>query len=767
MTGLRRIASLALLPVAALAAGACGHPPRPTAFPGAPVILISIDTLRADHLPAYGYHDVETPTIDALRRDGILYTRAYSHYPLTLPSHTTLLSGQLPPHNGVRDNIGYTFDAKSHPALAAVFAQHGYATGGFVSSYVLRAATGLSAGFSTYDSDIEIERGASLDAAQRPGSITVAHALDWLDAHSSQPFFLFLHLYEPHAPYDPPEPFKTRYAARPYDGEIATADDLVGKLIAALRSKGLYDRAVIALVSDHGEGLGEHDELFHGIFLYRSTLHVPLLLKLPGEQRAGESVERPVGLVDVLPTLVGLAGLPLPGDLDGTSLLDPRPPEDRHLYSETYYTRLHYGWSELLGLTGARWSFIQAPTPELYDLAADPGQTHNVLENERRIYSQRRDELASLIKPLQPPAAVDAEAAAKLAALGYVSGGGTRLTGELPDPKTQRTAVHQIELAVNAFSEGKFDDAVPLFRQLVDANPKMTDMWAFLARSLHRAGREEESLAAWQKTLELSAGDPWTALAVANSFVTLHRYKEAREHANLALTALPGPTNELLIGIDLAEGNQADAVARMERAVADGSASESLRRQLALRRLQQGEPEKAIELLQPLAAKGEAPTLTLLGLALADLDRAAEALPLVERAVQSQPDLPKAHEALGTVLLHLGRDADARAELERAVALDPKLAEAWNTLGVARYRVGLAPGAIEAWQRAAALDPTEYDALFNLGLAAAEAGRRDLARDALQRFVRTAPREHFAPDLEKARRLLTQLGGGAAAGSEP
>ena len=282
----------------------------PRTYPGAPVVLISIDTLRADHLPAYGYSSVATPNIDALRGDSILFENAYSHCPLTLPSHLSLLTGVLPADHGVRSNLGYRFDGARHPTLARMLRAHGYATGAAVSAYVLRGATGISDSFDLYDDAVggDVEWTRDLSTLQRPGLETARRALAWAESVRTKPFFLFVHVYEPHAPYDPPEPFRSRYGAT-YDGEVAASDGVVGELLTQLRHDGIYDRAIILLVSDHGEGLGDHGEQEHGILLYREALHVPLLLKLPGSREAGTRVQRPVGLIDVVPTIASLLKL--------------------------------------------------------------------------------------------------------------------------------------------------------------------------------------------------------------------------------------------------------------------------------------------------------------------------------------------------------------------------------------------------------------------------------------------------------------------------
>ncbi|HWX25209.1 MAG TPA: sulfatase, partial [Vicinamibacteria bacterium] len=304
----RRAPVLALI----LAALGCSGKSGTSTFPKAPLVLISIDTLRSDHLPAYGYRAVETPHLDRLRKDSILFEHAYSHVPLTLPSHVSLLTGLLPFEHGVRDNLGYRLDSKAHPTLATLLKAQGYATGAAVSAYVLRGATGIGASFDFYEDRIEAPEGSqAASQAQRRGGQTAALASKWLQRVKDGPFFLFFHVYEPHAPYEPPEPFKSRYPLA-YDGEIATADQIVGDFLEELRRAGVYDRALVILVSDHGEGLGEHGEQEHGILLYRWALQVPLLLKLPRGQRAGTSLAAPVQLIDVVPTVTSLLALSTP-----------------------------------------------------------------------------------------------------------------------------------------------------------------------------------------------------------------------------------------------------------------------------------------------------------------------------------------------------------------------------------------------------------------------------------------------------------------------
>lgn len=758
----RALAAWALAGLMTFAAGCGERGPGPWA--GAPVILISVDTLRADRLPAYGYTGVATPALDQLRRESVLFSRAYSHYPLTLPSHSSLLSGLLPTRHGVRDNMGYLFDGAKVRSLAALFASSGYATGGFVSSFVLRRETGISAGFAHYDSEIALEAGASLDSAQRAGLDSVARAAAWVRGQGDRPYFLFLHLYEPHAPYSPPEPFASQYAAEPYDGEVATVDLVLGGLFAELRRLGHWDRAIVALVSDHGEGLGDHGEAQHGVFLYAATLHVPLLVKLPGGERGGQTAEQLAGLIDVYPTLASLAGLAVPPGLDGHPLLAAPAVEaaaladERAIYAESFYPRLHYGWSDLQALIDRRYWYIEAPEPELYDQTKDPAQTTNILRDERRAYAERRDRLSALQVPLAAPAAVDEETANKLAALGYLSGS-VRTAGPLPDPKSQRHLLAEMQDGWRKFAAQDYAGAAVHFRTLVTANPQMLDIWGFLGRSLKHLGQTPESVAAFQQALELSGGDPQLALAVASGQLELGQLDEARRHAELALAANPQSAQELLARIEVAAGQGDLALERIAAAAAAGHASEPMLRRLARARIEQGNPRGVVELLGPYATAGEPATLALLGLAFAELGRLGEAEELLRRSLAADAQAARAHEGLGIVLLRQGRAAEARSALERALALDAKLPDAWNSLGVALYGLAGPREAIAAWQRAVTLDGNQLDALFNLGMVAADIGERGLARDSLRRFVRDAKGPGRAADRAKAEAVLRELAG--------
>lgn len=545
----------------------CGHKSEHPSlrYSGAPVILISIDTLRADHLPAYGYKGVATPNIDRLRRDGILFTHAYSHVPLTLPSHVSILTGELPPDNGVRNNIGFPFDAAKHPTLPQLLKKNGYATGAAVSAYILRGNTGLGAAFDSYDDNVAVTAGEVLGKLRRPGGETEAIAERWIDGHARQPFFYFLHLFEPHAPYEPPEPFKSQYASVPYDGQIAAADAIVGKFLDHLKAQGLYDRAIIVLLSDHGEGLKQHGEDEHGIFLYMEDIHVPLILKLPDAKQANSTVDAPAQLIDVFPTLAALTGADAPAG-KGRSLLDLAALPARRIYSETLYPRIHLGWSDLRSMVDDKFHFIDAPRAELY-ATSDPAEVHNVLADERRTGAEMRKELEPFSRAMPTIASVDPEEARKLTALGYLGSGAGDAGGPLPDPKDGISQVALLKDAGRLDRAGKTEEAIAGYRHVIEMNSRLTDAWTLLAQLFERTGRYEEALDTYKRCMQVApsvAGE--LALSVANVDLMLNKFDDAIANADAGIKVNPGNAH-------LIAGRAKLNLGRLDEAATDANAA--------------------------------------------------------------------------------------------------------------------------------------------------------------------------------------------------
>jgi tetratricopeptide (TPR) repeat protein len=535
---------------AALALFACGRGAIDAPSKETPVVLISIDTLRSDHLPAYGYTGVATPNIDKLRADSILYQRAYSHVPLTLPSHATILTGMLPADNGVRDNMGNRL-GDSVPTLPELLKKNGYATGGAVSAFVLRRETGIARGFDFFDDATKSMAGElTLGRIQRIAGDTLHVAQKWLDAQNGRPFFFFLHLYDPHTPYAPPEPFMGMYANH-YDGEIAYADSVVGQLIDQLKRNGVYDKALIIFLSDHGEGLNEHGEEEHGIFLYREALQVPLLVKLPKSRKSGSVVTTPVELVDVFPTILERTMTPMPktGRRLGQSLLTfvqgSSPP--RQIYSETYYPRLHFGWSDLHSMIEGDEHFIRSPDPELFNLAADPGEKKNVVQEDRRSYTRLRAAIEPYVKDAASPSKLDPEEAAKLVALGYIgSTVETKPGQELPDPKKMSGVFRDIRLAATYHKNKQDDQALEVATRLLSTNPQLSDMWDLKSKVLWDLGRHEESLQVAKDGLRANPHSSALLFDVADLALAQGDYDTARKHAEAGVTIEPGHAHETL-----------------------------------------------------------------------------------------------------------------------------------------------------------------------------------------------------------------------------
>jgi len=655
--------------------------PRATTAAGAPVIIISIDTLRADHLPAYGYRNVATPHLDALRRDSVLFENAYSHVPLTLPSHVALFTGSIPAENGVRDNIGYRVDPK-RTSLPSVLRQAGYATGAAISAYVLRSATGVGPMFDFYDDGIAFESGVALGALQRKGDETAASAQRWMTERGAKPFFLFLHLYEPHTPYEPPEPFASRYASSPYDGEIAQADAVVGRFLDFLRARGLYDRSIIVLLSDHGEGLGEHGEDEHGVLLHREALHVPLIIKLPKQELANERVATPVGLIDVAPTIVSLTGLQVPGEFRGLPLLSglkAAAVANRTIYSETLYPMLHLGWNAARSLVGDRFHYIENTDPELYDVVEDPGEKTNRRDGERRVSSSLREQLAAIPMGEVTPALIDKEEAAKLAALGYLGNAASGPAGATPPPEERVRILNLLQQGTAALKRRDYPTAIANLSQLAESNPRFTDAALHLGQAYEKVGRFEDAAAAYKKALVANpAMRDEVALALGATYLNLGQYDLAKANAELVLPTNPAAAHLLLGRIAFQRGDVAEAERQSRAAMTDAHyrlnaavlyarvASKQKRDDEALRTLDAAKRDIAAGHLEPVRE---------LELARAEALIHRERLPEAETAFRAEiaafPEDLDSYTHLAAILFLQKRSADAVRVLEEMVRTNP------------------------------------------------------------------------------------------------
>jgi choline-sulfatase len=668
-----------------------------------PIVFISIDTLRADRLPAYGSTRANTPQIDRLAADGLLFENAYAHSPQTLPSHTSILSGELPFVHGVRDNIGFTVRSGQR------FLQHelkeaGYTTGAFVSSYVLREQTGFNQGFDHFDDELPAASPEEpLGNVQRRGEDTMAAAMTWVDAQPGK-FFLFAHIYEPHTPYAPPARFTN---PDPYDGEVEYSDEIVGRLLDHLRAKGLYDVATIVLFSDHGEGLGDHGEEEHGIFLYRETIQVPLIIKLPGSRGAGRRVAIPVQHIDLFPTILLLAtGSHLslttadgPRSRSLLPLADGGTIEAASIYAESLSPRYHFGWSELYALSDDRYRLIRAPEDELYDLSQDPKELTSIAGDRPQVRTAMRGALDAMIAgaSVTAPTAVSDEDREKLAALGYVgtqTGSALLLPGDqLPDPKTKIDVLKMYREAVKLAAAGSYAEAAAMHRKLLAEDPGMTDAWLRLASANERLGRTDEALAAYK---EVITRDPKNAAALTGATSALlraGRIEEARAHAELAVDVAPSIAHETLARIAVSQGRPEDARrhARLAQDAdptlpmvpfvdgmllhAQGRFADAATRLLEAKRTMVSRTEQLADLNY------------LAGDALARMERYQEAEQLFKEELALFPTHVRARAGLAMLYKAAGRDAEAARMVDEIVRVAPTregydtAAQLWTMFG--------------------------------------------------------------------------------------
>lgn len=656
------------------------------------MILITIDTVRADHIGCYGATGVKTPILDALARDGIVFERAISQVPLTWPSHAAILTGTYPFQNGVQDFTGQPLDERFR-SVAQVFKQQGYATGAVVSAFVLDRSWGLARGFDSYDDAFSAEtfRQKDIGLVDRKAGDSVTRALTWMQKTPRRPFFFWLHLYDPHSPYDPPEPFRTQYKGHPYDGEIAYADHELGRLIAWLKQNQLYDRTAIVVLSDHGESLGEHGEKEHGFFVYNSTIHIPLIVKPPAGSgfRPGR-VDSPVETVAVAPTLTRLAGMKdeIQKQFPSPGLLGEKGSSDGAAYSESFYAFSSFGWSPLHALQTSRYHYIEAPAPELYDVIADPQEKNNLAPQQTATVAVLEDKLQSLLR--QNPfkagesgaAGLSPDALEKLRALGYVAYRSPvspeALAAGLPDPKNKLWEFNAILEAADAFQAGDVDRGKGLLAKVRESDPKMYVVSFMLGENALRRRDWDEAAAELQRCLELNPNFDQAMAALARALLNLGRLDEAKAWLDKALKFNPQNYRAWYErGFIESKTDKAAAIADMEKAVSIQPNFATLRRDLGMLQFQQQNYVEAAKHLAKAAELGieEAPLYNFLGISLSRTGQLRKAIENYKHALKLDPKLAEAHLNLGFAYQRLNDAQAARREYQEACRQDQKLCE--------------------------------------------------------------------------------------------
>ena len=660
-----------------------GETPATQPSPG-DIILVTIDTWRADTAGFAGNDKVKTPYLDSLAARGIVFTNAHAHNVITLPSHVNILTGLNPYEHGVRENAGFVLDPK-HVSVATTLRENGYATGAFVSAFPLDKRFGLNQGFDVYDDNYGKGR-ASIDFSvlERPADAVLQAAAQWWQSNAGRKRFLWVHVYDPHAPYAPPQPFADAYRASPYLGEVAYVDAALSRHLAPL----IAADTTVFITADHGEALGDHGELTHGLFAYESTLKVPLIVVAPNTSARSEAAY--VRHIDIAPTILERAAIAK--TLPGQSLLGAIKPAET--YFESLSASLNRGWAPLTGVIQSGAKYIDLPLPELYDLASDPAEQKNLLDERRRDVAAARKFLASLELAAKPNRVTGSEEAASLRSLGYLAAGAApnRAPTIADDPKNLVHVDSQIHEIVETFQRGRTNDAVKLARALVAGQPRMPAGRELLAFVLQESERVDEAI---------------------------------------------------------------DVLAKL---AAEGSASDAAKVQLGLLLTESGKSAEAAAILAPIVARApDADNLNGYGIALADQGRFPDAVQQFRRALELDPNNAPAWQNLGIVALRMNDLRAAHENFSRALAMNPRLPLALNSLGVVYARQNDDARAVKAWQDAVALDPKQYDALFNIGLVAGRSGRVEEAKRALNQFVRTAPPSRYGKDLETARRALAAL----------
>jgi arylsulfatase A-like enzyme/Flp pilus assembly protein TadD len=656
--------------------------------PNRNILLITVDTLRADALGAYGGR-AATPNIDALADRGVRFDFAHAHAVVTLPSHTSILTGRLPYEHGMRDNSGFRVPDGTE-TLATRLRPKGFGTGAFVAGFPLTKRFGLTPGFDVYDDQLpEMGSATAFSMPDRPADAVVTRTLEWMGKQSGK-FFAWVHLFDPHSPYKPPDDLRARYSDQPYFGEVAFVDRALGPLFERLRA---LDRPTLVIVtSDHGESLGEHGELTHGMFAYEATLRVPLIMAVVGgrDERGarGSVVDAPVRHVDLAPTVLESAGEPVPDGLAGASLqplLARGTATDRPLYFESMTYNLVRGWAPLRGVIVGREKYIDLPIAELYNLAADP-------KEERNLAGELQNRLTVLTNVLrgfntalpQRPGHEAAEVTTRLRALGYVTGSAPARTTytEADDPKTLVEVDRDLHVATEHFQQGRVSEAVAVFNRIIARRADTVDAYIQLAHTYYESGQTEKAIATLEQALS---------------------------------NGVPDRDVRIRLGLYLAET-----------------------------RVDTG---KAIKLLEGLP-ETDAEALNSLGVAYGAAGRYGDAIRAFQRILELDPTNGLALQNIATMYLeeagtkrgdNTERFKQAESHARQAIAVDPALAKAHTTLGVALFRQGRAADALEEWKQAVKLDATEFDALYNLWLELAKAGRHEEARAYGEQYVRTAP----------------------------
>jgi arylsulfatase A-like enzyme/Tfp pilus assembly protein PilF len=714
-----------------------GHLPPGVDQKALNLLVITLDTTRADRIGAYGYTDIETPTIDRLAREGVLFEQTTATAPLTLPAHCSIFTGKFPPEHGVRDNGGFFLSPKQL-TLATILRRQGLRTGAVVAAFVLDGKWGLNEGFETYVDDFDLSKrgGFGLGDVQRPGNEVVDKALPLLEKVKGQRFFAWLHFYDPHTPYEAPEPFKSRYVNHPYNAEIAFMDSQISRVVDFLERNNLLERTIVAIIGDHGEGLNQHGEGSHGFFIYQSTARVPFIIRAPFDLLRGRRVADPVRSVDLMPTVLDLMGMPVPGKaaIAGTSLVPlmtgQKQTLDLEAYAEAMYALHHFGWSDLRAWRAGRYKVIDAPRPEMYDLERDPHETTNIYAERKAVADsmiarlrQQEKEAPGENEDAKPAQEVDPETRARLAALGYVGSFVATASG----PRTERADPKDKIEVFNLMSEARemvqdddpqkaFEKVSAIYRKVVASDPNVIDAWVSLGNVYQRAHKFAEAIGYFKKALELKPDYDLPVINIANCYRNL--------------------------------GQPDAALAGYEHYLTIDPKNAHVRYQVGELYLDRGDTAKAEQnFRQALEINPKhAPALVALGVLAFNRHDIGTAEREARAALEMKSDVRLAHYNLALIAEERNDVRTAEAEYRKELEIHPDAYRAAFNLGRLCERMGNRDGQIAALKQAVDANAQGSEARVFLAKAYLDAGVNfDEAIALARKAVELAPKSELAP----------------------
>jgi arylsulfatase A-like enzyme/Tfp pilus assembly protein PilF len=699
------------------------------------ILIITLDTTRADHLGCYGYSGVRTPNMDRLAEEGILFKNATCQTPLTLPSHASIFTGTYPFFHGVKDNGFYLEDNRI--TLAEVVKEHGWTTSAFIGAFVLDSRWGLDQGFDYYYDNFDFTKykTISLDSVQREGGKVTEAFFDWLEKNHQQKFLSWIHLYDPHTPYDPPEPYKTQYSNSYwtlYDGEIAYVDFLIGEILEKLKEKNILKKTLIVIVGDHGESLGQHGENSHGFFIYDVCIQVPLIIYFPSFKLEGKQIASQVETVDIMPTLLQVLNLPVPPDVQGKMLIQmiigEKVREEYFAYSESYYPLYHYGWSELKSLRSNRYKYIKAPRPELYDIINDPNEQNNIYKQKLTIAKDFQEKLLSLEKAgsaegieEKRPKKLDDETQEKLMALGYIGGftSNSKLKkgDKRADPKDKIQLYNKIKIAQEKFAQKELDESLEKINQVIKEDPEVIEALQVRSRIYLELNKYEKAIADCKSALEL---DPEYEAVIFNMALAYSKQKKYDE-------AIAG--YERLMGLDPRDHKPPFNLGKIYLEIKD--------------------LDKAISFLkQAINLQPEVSTMAHLNLGKAYFEK--KKLELAEqefrKSLEISPEISRAHFNLALVYEDKKEFRKAMEEYKKEIELHKEAYNAHFNLAKLYGKTGSIDLQIEHFKQSIQHKPDFANGYFFLAKAYLDSNKKlDDAINLIKKGLNLAPKSEYAP----------------------